>query len=196
DGVFRMSLSPDGTLLAVIHFSGRLSIWDVPSLKQRATWSQDQQQGWGKKLCFDLPLCAATLVPDKEQYYPLVEVSWWSDNVLILARCSGSVTVSSVRTLLNLLGKSCECPTRGATTEEDEGDDAGDSDSDEESSAKARYFGYIKQGLYYVTEMERFAPPRKRPRTVVKNYRLVSLRSTTPEELYQRKCPTVMPGFV
>lgn len=71
--------------------------------------------------------------------------------------------------------------------EDEEGDDGVDSDSDEESSAKARYFGYIKQGLYYVTEMERFAPPRKRPRTVSKNYRLVSLRSTTPEELYQRK---------
>lgn len=28
--------------------------------------------------------------------------------MLILARCSGSVTVSSVRTLRNLLGKSCE----------------------------------------------------------------------------------------
>lgn len=70
--------------------------------------------------------------------------------------------------------------------EDEEGDDE-DSDSDEESSAKARYFGYVKQGLYYVTEMERFAPPRKRPRTVIKNHRLVSLRSTTPEELYQRK---------
>lgn len=72
-------------------------------------------------------------------------------------------------------------------SEDEEGDYGGDSDSDDESSAKARYFGYIKQGLYYVTEMERFAPLRKRPRTVIKNYRLVSLRSTTPEELYQRK---------
>ncbi|XP_047243058.1 NBAS subunit of NRZ tethering complex isoform X3 [Girardinichthys multiradiatus] len=222
DGVFRMSMSPDGTLLAVIHFSGRLSIWDVPSLKQRATWSQDQQPGFEEiNPEWKTSLERRKKIKDKEHYYPLVEVSWWSDNVLILARCSGSVTVSSVRTLRNLLGKSCEwfepsprltaahgggflslecevrlaqkrvrfdsSPTRGATTKEDEGDDAGDSDSDEESSAKARYFGYIKQGLYYVTEMERFVPPRKRPRTVVKNYRLVSLRSTTPEELYQRK---------
>lgn len=38
-----MSLSPDGALLAVIHFSGRLSVWDVPSLKQRTTWGQHQQ---------------------------------------------------------------------------------------------------------------------------------------------------------
>lgn len=69
--------------------------------------------------------------------------------------------------------------------EEEEGEE--DSDSDHDMSAKARYFGYVKQGLYLVTEMERFAPPRKRPRAITKNYRLVSLRSTTPEELYQRK---------
>uniref|UniRef100_A0A1A7XPK9 Neuroblastoma amplified sequence n=1 Tax=Iconisemion striatum TaxID=60296 RepID=A0A1A7XPK9_9TELE len=217
DGVFRMSLSPDGRLLAVIHFSGCLSLWDVPSLKQRATWSQEEQPGFEEIN----PEWRASLerrkkIKDKDQYYPLVDVSWWSDNALILARCSGSVTVSSVRTLRNLLGKSCEwfepsprvtaahdggflsleCEVKLAhkrarwlsdgASEDEEGDD-GDSDSDEESSAKARYFGYIKQGLYYATEMERFAPPRKRPRTVITNHRLVSLRSTTPEELYQRK---------
>ncbi|XP_028997310.1 NBAS subunit of NRZ tethering complex isoform X2 [Betta splendens] len=221
DGVFRMSLSPDGTLLAVIHFSGRLSLWDVPSLKQRAAWSQDQQPGFEEiNPEWKTSLERRKKIKDKEQYYPLVDVSWWSDNVLILARCSGSVTVSSARTLLNLLGKSCEwfepsprvtaahdggflsleCEVKlaqkrgrlesnlsGGASDDEEGDDGGDSDSDDESSAKARYFGYIKQGLYYVTEMERFAPPRKRPRTVIKNYRLVSLRSTTPEELYQRK---------
>ncbi|KAM6915430.1 NBAS subunit of NRZ tethering complex [Xenentodon cancila] len=221
EGVFRMSLSPDGTLLAVIYFSGRLSLWDVPSLKQRSTWTQDQQPGFEEiNPEWKTSLERRKKIKDKDQYYPLVDVSWWSDSVLILARCSGSVTVSSVRTLRNLLGKSCEwfepsprvtaahdggflsleCEVRLAqkrarlesnlssgASEDEEGDDGGDSDSDEESSAKARYFGYVMQGLYYVTEMERFASPRKRPRTVIKNYRLVSLRSTTPEELYQRK---------
>ncbi|KAM4632894.1 LOW QUALITY PROTEIN: NBAS subunit of NRZ tethering complex [Polymixia lowei] len=222
DGVFRMSLS-HGTLLAVIHFSGDLSLWDIPSLKQRATWRQEQQPGFEEiNPEWKTSLEKRKKIKDKEQYYPLVDVNWWSENVLILARCSGSLTVSSVRTLRNLLGKSCEwfepsprltaahdggflsleCEVRLAqkrgrlesnlsASEDEEGDDGGggggDSDSDEESSAKARYFGYVKQGLYYVTEMERFAPPRKRPRTVLKNYRLVSLRSTTPEELYQRK---------
>ncbi|GAA6068431.1 NBAS subunit of NRZ tethering complex isoform X1 [Tachysurus ichikawai] len=145
-----------------------------------------------------------------------MDVGWWSDQALILARCSGSLTVSSVRALTNLLGKSCEwfepsprvtsahdggflsleceiklAPKRSrlesSASSNDDDDVEEDSDSDEESSAKARYFGYVKQGLYYVTEMERFAPPRKRPRTVLKNYRLLSLRSTTPEELYLRK---------
>nr|XP_061806612.1 NBAS subunit of NRZ tethering complex-like [Nerophis lumbriciformis] len=219
DGVFRMSLSPDGTLLAVIHFSGRLSLWDVPSLKERAAWEQEQQPGFEEiNPEWKTSLERRKKIKDKEQYRPLVDVNWWSANVLILARCSGAVTVSSVRNLRNLLGKSCEwfetsprvtaahdggflsleCEVKLAQKrgrpesnlgEDDEGGDdgGGDSDSDDETSAKARYFGYLKQGLYYVTEMERFAPPRKRSRTILKNYRLVSLRSTTPEELYQRK---------
>lgn len=54
DGVFRMSLSPDGTLLAVIHFSGRLSLWDVPSLRQRAAWGQDQQVNQPVCMCIHM----------------------------------------------------------------------------------------------------------------------------------------------
>uniref|UniRef100_A0AAY5KHE6 Neuroblastoma-amplified sequence N-terminal domain-containing protein n=1 Tax=Esox lucius TaxID=8010 RepID=A0AAY5KHE6_ESOLU len=220
DGVFRMSLSPDGSLLAVLHFSGRLSVWNLPSLRQAASWEQEQQPGYEEiNPQWKTSLEKRRKIKDKEQYYSLCDVAWWSECVLILARCSGSLSVSSVRTLRNLLGKSCEwfepsprvtsahdggflsleCEVHlahkrgrldtnqvGVATEEEEGEE-GDSESDEESSAKARYSGYVKQGLYYITEMERFAPPRKRPRTVVKNYRLVSLRSTTPEELYQRK---------
>ncbi|KAA0708511.1 Neuroblastoma-amplified sequence [Triplophysa tibetana] len=216
DGVFRMSLSPDGTILAVIHFSGSLSLWDIPSFKLRGSWKQEEQPGFDEiNPEWKTSLEKRKKIRDKEQYQCLLDVSWWSETALILARCSGALTVSSVRTLKNLLGKSCEwfepsprvtsahdagflsleCEVKLAQKrsrmessmpgEEDDGEE--DSDSDEESSAKARYSGYVKQGLYYVTEMERFAPPRKRARTVIKNYRLVSLRSTTPEELYQRK---------
>ncbi|XP_041345112.1 neuroblastoma-amplified sequence isoform X2 [Pyrgilauda ruficollis] len=215
DGVFKMNLSPDGALLAAIHFSGKLTIWSIPSLRQQGEWDQTAQPGYDE-LNPDWRLSSEKRkkIKDKESYYPLIDVNWWADNSVILARCSGALTVSSVKTLRNLLGKTCEwfesspqvtsahdggflslecevklVPKRlrleGRPGDEDEGDD--DSDSDEESSAKDRYFSYLKQGLYFVTEMERFAPPRKRPRTITKNFRLVSLRSTTPEELYQRK---------
>ncbi|XP_066561749.1 NBAS subunit of NRZ tethering complex [Amia ocellicauda] len=215
DGIFKMSLSPDGILLAAIHFSGQLTFWEIPSFRQSAVWSQDSQPGFDEiNPEWKNSLEKRKKIKDKEYYFPLVDVNWWAESAVILARCSGSLTVSSIKTLKNLLGKSCEwfepspqvtaahdggflsleCEIKlaqkrprleSSQTEEEEGDE--DSDSDDESSAKARYFGYVKQGLYYVTEMERFAPPRKRPRTITKNYRLVSLRSTTPEELYQRK---------
>ncbi|XP_032209159.1 neuroblastoma-amplified sequence isoform X2 [Mustela erminea] len=215
DGIFKLSLSPDGTLLAAIHFSGKLSIWAVPALKQQGEWNQSEQPGYDDlNPDWRLSVEKRKKIKDKESFYPLIDVNWWAANAVTLARCSGALTVSSVKTLKNLLGKSCEwfepspqvtathdggflsleceiklAPKRSRLEtragDEDEGEE--DSDSDQEVSAKARYFGYIKQGLYLVTEMERFAPPRKRPRTITKNYRLVSLRSTTPEELYQRK---------
>uniref|UniRef100_A0A670I1X9 NBAS subunit of NRZ tethering complex n=1 Tax=Podarcis muralis TaxID=64176 RepID=A0A670I1X9_PODMU len=215
DGVFKMSLSPDGTRLAAIHFSGKLTIWGIPSLRQQGEWEQSDQPGYDDiKPEWRLSLEKRKKIKDKESFYPMIDINWWSENAVILARCSGALTVSSVKTLKNLLGKSCEwfesspqvtsahdggflslecevklAPKRSRLDsrpgDEDEGED--DSDSDDETSAKARYFGYLKQGLYFVTEMERFAPPRKRPRTIIKNYRLVNLRSTTPEELYQRK---------
>ncbi|XP_030700431.2 NBAS subunit of NRZ tethering complex isoform X1 [Globicephala melas] len=215
DGIFKMRLSPDGTLLAAVHFSGKLSIWAIPSLKQQGEWNQSEQPGYDD-LNPDWRLSAEKRkkIKDKESFYPLIDVNWWVNSAVILARCSGALTVSSVKTLKNLLGKSCEwfepspqvtathdggflileceiklAPKRSRleTRAGEEGEGEEDSDSDQETSAKARYFGYIKQGLYLVTEMERFAPARKRPRTITKNYRLVSLRSTTPEELYQRK---------
>ncbi|XP_054425468.1 NBAS subunit of NRZ tethering complex [Pteronotus mesoamericanus] len=213
DGIFKMSLSPDGTLLAAIHFSGKLSLWSVPSLKQRGEWSQDEQPGYDDlNPDWRLSTEKRKKLKDKESFYPLIDVNWWAESAVTLARCSGALTVSSVKTLKNLLGKSCEWfePSPQVTATHDGGflsleceiklapkrsrletrsgeDEAGEEDSDQEASAKARYFGYVKQGLYLVTEMERFAPPRKRPRALTKHYRLVSLRSTTPEELFQRK---------
>ncbi|XP_042740699.1 neuroblastoma-amplified sequence isoform X2 [Lagopus leucura] len=215
DGIFKMNLSPDGALLAAIHFSGKLTIWSIPSLRQQGEWDQTDQPGYDEvNPDWKLSSEKRKKIKDKESYYPLIDVNWWADNSVILARCSGALTVSSVKTLRNLLGRSCEwfesspqvtsahdggflsleceiklVPKRlrleSRPGDEDEGED--DSDSDDENSAKDRYFSYLKQGLYFVTEMERFAPPRKRPRTITKNFRLVSLRSTTPEELYQRK---------
>uniref|UniRef100_A0A8C1T408 NBAS subunit of NRZ tethering complex n=1 Tax=Cyprinus carpio TaxID=7962 RepID=A0A8C1T408_CYPCA len=109
DGVFRMSLSPDGTVLAVIHFSGSLSLWDIPSFKLRGSWKQEEQPGFDEiNPEWKTSLEKRKKIKDKEQYQSLLDVSWWSETALILARCSGALTVSSVRTLKNLLGKSCE----------------------------------------------------------------------------------------
>ncbi|XP_071171040.1 NBAS subunit of NRZ tethering complex-like [Mytilus edulis] len=70
----------------------------------------------------------------------------------------------------------------GDTTEEE----FEDSD-DEETSFVSKTTKLTKDVLYYVTDMERFQPPRKRPKIINRTYRLVCLKSTTPEELYTRK---------
>jgi len=38
DGIYKLSLSPDGKLVAAIHYSSILSIWHVPSLMLKQSW--------------------------------------------------------------------------------------------------------------------------------------------------------------
>lgn len=49
-----MSLSPDGTLLAAVHFSGTLSVWAVPSLRPQGEWRQNEQ------VSFQVPIIPGT----------------------------------------------------------------------------------------------------------------------------------------
>ncbi|XP_077864079.1 NBAS subunit of NRZ tethering complex-like, partial [Saccoglossus kowalevskii] len=62
-----------------------------------------------------------------------------------------------------------------------------DSDEDEDITMVSRSTRYVKQMLHFVTDFERFQPPRKKPKVIERTYRLVTLRETTPEELYTRK---------
>ena len=68
----------------------------------------------------------------------------------------------------------------------EESDDSED-EEEEESGLYVRGKRTLTAVAYLVTESERFAPPRKRPRVMMKSYKLLSLISTTPEELYARK---------
>ncbi|KAJ8315923.1 hypothetical protein KUTeg_006524 [Tegillarca granosa] len=190
DGIFNMCLSPDKKLLATLHHSGKLSIWHVPSLKLFHTWKQEDQ---------------VNLVTCKN----LLDVNWWNKQTIILARSTGAITLSSVKTLKNLLGNSPEWfePAPRVTPVHDGGflgleveskfpmkrrlvgsedDDYEDSD-DEDVSLVTKAARFSKNVLYYVTDNERFQPPRKKPKIVNRTYRLICLKSTTPEELYARK---------
>lgn len=142
-------------------------------------------------------------------------LSWWSEMAVILARYSGAVTVSSVNSLRNLLGESpeflegvpqiSEAYDRGflglevesrvntkriltATGEgSDEEEEYLDSDDEEELSLVQRSSRLAKSALFWITDAERFRPPSKRPKIVQRTFRLLCLKSTTPEELFARK---------
>uniref|UniRef100_S4RYX9 Neuroblastoma-amplified sequence N-terminal domain-containing protein n=1 Tax=Petromyzon marinus TaxID=7757 RepID=S4RYX9_PETMA len=220
DGIYKLSLSPDASVLAAVHFSGKLSLWEVPSLSLKQAWSQEQQPGYDEvNPQWVTSVDRKRKMKDKWWLCSLADVNWWADGALILARCSGSLTVSSARTLSNLLGPSAEwfepaplvtaahnggllaleCEVKQVSLKRPRADEVGpardeggdESNDEEEADGEASLLGrsgrVVRRGLYLLTESERFAPPRKRPRNLVKTYRLVSLRSTTPEELYQRK---------
>ena len=66
-----------------------------------------------------------------------------------------------------------------------------DSEKDEDELKPTTIFDYmkdlIKSALYSITDIETFQPKRKKSKIFYRTYRLVGIKSTTPEELYARK---------
>ena len=62
-----------------------------------------------------------------------------------------------------------------------------DDDEEDEVTMYVRGKRMAQSIAYLVTESDRFAPPRKKPKLTYHSYKLLALISTTPEELYNRK---------
>lgn len=213
DLVFKLSISPSGNLLAAVHTSGALSLWHIPSLRPKCFWelhNQDKYNEVNPQFCEPGKRKKNIFLNDPLHYH-ISDINWWSDLSVILARYSGAVTVSSTLTFKNLLGSSpewfevvpqvspcndggfliLECESNVCTKKRSlEGceDYTGDESSDEEDNSYVSHTTQImKRALYYVTDSEKFQPPRKRPKILTRTYRLLCLKSTTPEELYSRK---------
>lgn len=212
DTVYQLSISPSGTKMAAAHTSGALSVWAVPSLTRISLWQLEdmpkfdhlnpQAHKLNKRRYFSLRPESTNLT--------ICDMNWWSDDCLILAHHSGAVKVVSLLSRRNLLGDSpewfefspevsglfdrgflaleCEWLFAGVRTPVDSID--GGESSDEETSPPSlagKAGSVVRHALYYVTDSERFAPPRKKPIIITKLYRLLCVKSTTPEELFAAK---------
>lgn len=110
--VVKLSLSKDSSCLAAIHLSGAVSVWSIPSLKCQHYWSLDRQPGFDElsPSLLKLPAlrrsCSSTF-QNPFKFHP-IDLNWWSDNSIILARCSGAVSVCDVGDLRNKLGSAAE----------------------------------------------------------------------------------------
>ena len=149
------------------------------------------------------------------RFHP-VDISWWNEESLIISRISGALSVLRMEDLDNLLGDApefldgvprisqsfekgffaleCESAVKGrrpSTIDDSAGEDPDvelDVDSDDEDGT------WISLGkrsasavAYFMTDNERFAPPKKKSKILRKTFRLIALVSTNPEELYTRK---------
>ncbi|XP_067933304.1 NBAS subunit of NRZ tethering complex-like [Watersipora subatra] len=212
--VLKSCLSPDGNHLLTLSTESKLCLYQMPSLTLINSWSADHQP------CADQqsPTLAESsrktkYLQEHSHYYKLLDIAWWSDKEVILARYSGAVLVADIENLSNRLGEfpewfeacpqvqdahdggflSLECESRllssrkrtvseGTASAEESG-----SEDEEASSILSRTNRVLRETLFYITDMDRFEPPKKRTRLIKKTYKLVSLKSTTPDELFARK---------
>ena len=110
--VVKLSPSADGCSLAAIHLSGAVSVWTLPALKCQHFWPIDRQPGYDELNPSLLQLPAHRRVRSPAFQNPLkfhpIDINWWSPDSLILARCSGAVSVCTASDLRNKLGSSAE----------------------------------------------------------------------------------------
>ncbi|XP_065652198.1 NBAS subunit of NRZ tethering complex isoform X2 [Hydra vulgaris] len=209
DSIYKICLSSDSSTLVSLHLNGRISLWQVPSMKLIRTWNKSEQPISGKVHRSSSLKSLATLGDDS---HTVVEVDWWSPKELILACANGNLTISSIKTLSNLLGDlperfdpypvvshvvaGCalilECDkivkeTAAQLPESPNSSWLSETDDDHSVSIKFKAQEIVKQALYFLTEAERFQPSLKKPRILTNVYRLICLKSTTPEELFSRK---------
>ncbi|XP_064475792.1 NBAS subunit of NRZ tethering complex-like [Ornithodoros turicata] len=211
DMACKLSASPSGRTLAVAHLSGALSFWSLPALKHIHTWQLEDLPKYDqlnpnvheptKRKCL-------ALRPEGTNF-TICDMNWWSDKALIIGRYSGAVLVVSLQTKRNLLGESpewfefspevsgvfdrgfltleCEWQLGSSKAVEAGMQDDGESSDDDTLSVGRRTSQMVRRALYYVTDSERFMPPRRMPKILTKLYRLLCLKSTTPEELFITK---------
>nr|XP_034172180.1 neuroblastoma-amplified sequence-like isoform X2 [Osmia lignaria] len=216
--IFKIKISPNSKLLTCLHTDGSISLWRLPNLLIQRKWKLSEQPD------FNIPNPLGHIKSKKfpsgvTEFHPL-DIGWWSEEAIIIARYSGSTSVCCTLNLKNLLGPSpeflagqpqiCELgPDRGflcldcetfitskkRTRETNtEGQISASSDSEEENDDELEpvsilnYTTNLMQStLYSITDIERFQPKRRKSRVLFRTYRILGLKSTTPEELYSRK---------
>ncbi|XP_076799505.1 NBAS subunit of NRZ tethering complex-like [Clavelina lepadiformis] len=199
NGIYAMALSPDHTKLAAIHFAGVLSFWSFPSMKLTSKWSLENQP------CYDQtnPSMASRFgkkkkVEDQLGPFPF-DIAWWNDDALIISRCSGGLTIVTVKdsSLVNLFGEQCEwiaphCKIASTLNEkfyileciiEVERSATADNLHFGDTDEKNAFHNMMEIARSWVGMEEKYVKDRVHTR----KYCLSALTKTTPEELYERK---------
>ncbi|KAG8254248.1 hypothetical protein J6590_011945 [Homalodisca vitripennis] len=194
--VFKMVLSPNGQHLACLHTCGTVSVWLMPSLRLHGLWNLRDQPN------FDVQpdnVKKKSRASQLEDFYP-VDISWWAEEKVIIARRNGAVSVCELSELRNMLGETPEfvhgeprlspvSTQKGILVLECEIDNSQDdnSSSEEEESLVHKSSALVQTTVYLITDMERFQPKRKKAKVQRRTFRLLGIKSTTPDELFSRK---------
>ncbi|XP_048489086.1 NBAS subunit of NRZ tethering complex isoform X2 [Plutella xylostella] len=198
--IVQMVISPDGSHLLCVHCTGEISVWRLPLLKLQNRWPLAIQPQHD----VDNPL--ETEEKREGMYHP-ADVDWWSNEDIIISRFNGAVSVCSSSDLAPLLqaqwlrgaarvashsgaalvALECERSTHQPRAPRSQSTELVKQDADSEDTMYELTKEMVKSILYAITDIETFQPKPKKITVVSRIYRLLGIKSTTPEELFARK---------
>ncbi|XP_057318854.1 NBAS subunit of NRZ tethering complex-like [Microplitis mediator] len=215
--IFRISVSPSCNYVACLHTDGVVSLWNLPGFQLKHQWKLNEQPNYDARMPGSVSKYKK-LPAGYTEFHPM-DIGWWSDHAIIIARYSGAISVCSISDLKNLLGTCPEflfgqpqiaefllgkgflcldCETIITTKKrlqdsgsDSQGQEASDSEKEEDELEPLTLMSYLtnllRSALYSITDIESLQPKRKKARFLQRTYRILGLKSTTPEELYSRK---------
>ncbi|KAL6266607.1 hypothetical protein P5V15_003452 [Pogonomyrmex californicus] len=215
--IFSIKISPNGQFLVCLHTDGSVSLWGLPNLILQKKWKLCEQPEYNVPNPLGITK-SKKFPPGFTEFHP-IDIGWWSDQAIIIARYSGSTSVCSTWNLKNLLGISpeflagqpqicelglekgflcldCEIfiTSKKRNREPNDGhlsEASSESERDDDELEPVTLLNYttnlVQSTLYSITDIERFQPKRKKSKVLHRTYRILGLKSTTPEELYSRK---------
>ncbi|CAH2049903.1 unnamed protein product, partial [Iphiclides podalirius] len=204
--VVRMEVSADGAKLVCVHCNGDVSLWRLPLLRLERRWPLQRQPHHR----LESPLRPQAANNNPTHHYHPADVNWWSEEEIILARFSGAVSVCDLEELNNILGKGpeffqgtpqvtrahegafmvLECESNILPAKKSRSDESMEVVKVEEAADDSTLEltkELLKTVLYAITDMETFQPKPKKITVVSRIYRLLGVKSTTPDELFSRK---------
>ncbi|XP_059058366.1 NBAS subunit of NRZ tethering complex-like [Achroia grisella] len=210
--VVQMALSSDASKLVCVQWSGAVSVWRLPLLVRLHHHPLVTQPHHALPSPLPATTATATTVATTTTAAPSppADLSWWSDNEIIVSRFSGAVTVCNIEDMVNILGKkpeffqgsprvTCaydgtfmvlECESNVLPAKKSRSDESMEVvklESDSEDSMMETVRELIKSVLFAITDIETFQPRPRRITVVSRIYRLLGVKSTTPSELFSRK---------
>lgn len=233
--VTKMEISSDNQNLVVIYISGRIKIFSLPTLRPLKEWFMTEQPGYNEMnpAVVESPYM---LKKFKQIYhepdYRVIDISWWNSKVLIMTRGTGSLSLVSVESLNNLMGRDqqwlypypsiyryleneffileCHCVLSNQAPNfnsensicDDEHSDSNlnetselntntedeDDDDEEEYNSWLSYLASgVKSKAFNLIGINGFDQSKKKKKIFKRKFSILHIKSTTPEELFERK---------
>ncbi|XP_014468091.1 PREDICTED: neuroblastoma-amplified sequence-like [Dinoponera quadriceps] len=215
--IFTIKISPNGERLVCLHTDGSVSLWGLPNLVLQRKWKLSEQpehnipNPLGLTKCKKFPPGFTEFHPTdigwwSDQAIIVARYSgstsvcsiWNLKNLLGVSPefLMGQPQVCELGSEKGFLCLDCETfvTSKKRSREPSDGhlpEASSESEKDDDELEPITILNYttnlVQSTLYSITDIERFQPKRKKSKVLRRTYRILGLKSTTPEELYSRK---------
>ncbi|XP_043256899.1 neuroblastoma-amplified sequence-like [Colletes gigas] len=215
--IFKIKISPNSQFLTCLHSDGSISLWALPNLLLQKKWKLFEQPDFntpnplGHVKSKKFPPGVNEFHPLDIGWWShqAIIIARYTGSISVCSTknlknrlgtspefLAGQPQICELGPDRGFLCLDCETFTskkrnRESNTESQISEASSESEEEHDELEPISILNYttnlVQSTLYSITDIEKFQPKRKKSRVLFRTYRILGLKSTTPEELYSRK---------